>query len=81
MQTRIQKLHKGSGMKEKDVAYVIKQMLQALNYMHSQPEKIVHRDLKPQNVMLEYAGDDTWEIKITDFGFACIMKPDDVLSL
>ena len=47
-----------------DVAKIIKQLLLALNHMHTQ--KIAHRDLKPENILM--ASND--EIKLADFGFA-----------
>ena len=39
--------------KESQAADVIKQILQALNYMHNQ--NIMHRDLKPENILCEAA--------------------------
>ena len=36
--------------KEKDAAYIVYQVLLALNYMHSQ--NIIHRDIKPENLLL-----------------------------
>ena len=52
---------------EDQAKYMFKQLLQAVEYLHSQ--NIVHRDLKPENVMLV----DRLErprLKITDFGEA-----------
>lgn len=36
---------------EQKAAYVLKQILLALNYIHS--NNIMHRDLKPENILLE----------------------------
>jgi len=36
---------------------------------------MVHRDLKPENVLLDYADETNFEIKIADFGFACLFDP------
>ncbi len=44
---------------------LIKQVLQTINYLHS--NCIVHRDLKPENIMLMSNGTD---IKVIDFGTA-----------
>ena len=40
---------------EKDAARMFKQLLQAINYSHSQG--IMHRDLKPENILLDYVDD------------------------
>jgi len=50
---------------EGDAANYVKQILRALEYMHSMG--IAHRDLKPENLLLS---EDKKVIKITDFGFS-----------
>lgn len=34
-----------------------------------------YRDLKPENILLEDADLDNFDLKITDFGFACFFNP------
>ena len=52
---------------EKDAVHVIKQVLSAVAYMHS--NGIVHRDLKPEN-LLYHSTDDDSKIMISDFGLS-----------
>ena len=67
---------------ENTAAYVIRQSLLALNYMHTQPGKpMVHRDLKPENILLESSNPDKYEVKIADFGFSCVFDPEVKLDL
>ena len=47
-----------------DVVDVLVQILEALDYAHSQG--VIHRDIKPQNALV----DDRGRVKITDFGVA-----------
>mmetsp|Transcript_144713 Transcript_144713/g.277791 ORF Transcript_144713/g.277791 Transcript_144713/m.277791 type:complete len:439 (-) Transcript_144713:102-1418(-) len=54
---------------EKAAAGIIKQVLQAVHYMHSMG--VVHRDLKPENVVLTHYGR-SLRAKLTDFGLSRI---------
>ncbi|ETO21413.1 hypothetical protein RFI_15790 [Reticulomyxa filosa] len=48
------------------------QLLSAIKYLHD--KKIAHRDLKPENVLLK--NNDSWDIKITDFGLSRVLQLD-----
>lgn len=52
---------------EKDASALIRQILEAVDYMHSQG--VVHRDLKPEN-LLYYNSDPESKIMISDFGLS-----------
>ena len=52
---------------ESKAAYIMRQILSALNYLHS--FGIVHRDIKPENMLVEQSSDkDLINIKLIDFG-------------
>ena len=57
---------------ELDAAKIIKQILQAVTYLHD--NNIVHRDLKPENIMLLSTKNDETSLKLIDFG-TVIHKP------
>ncbi|CAG2106582.1 unnamed protein product [Medioppia subpectinata] len=52
---------------EKDASHLIRQILGAVDYMHSCG--VVHRDLKPEN-LLYYSTDEDSKIMISDFGLS-----------
>lgn len=52
---------------EKDAADLIKQVLDAVGYMHEMG--VVHRDLKPENLLYHCADEDS-KIMISDFGLS-----------
>ncbi|XP_061906110.1 calcium/calmodulin-dependent protein kinase type 1D-like isoform X2 [Entelurus aequoreus] len=52
---------------EKDASTVIKQVLEAVSYLHD--NSIVHRDLKPEN-LLYYSTDENAKIMVSDFGLS-----------
>lgn len=54
--------------------YYFNQLLEAINYMHS--NHVAHLDLKPDNIML----DKLYNLRISDFGVATRIKHDDFLN-
>ena len=54
----------GKSWKESHIAYVCREMLKALAFVHSQHR--LHRDIKSDNVLVDTDGN----IKLADFGFA-----------
>jgi serine/threonine protein kinase len=63
---------------EKTAISVMKNMLEALNYMHE--NKVVHRDLKPENLILASKKNDH-DLRIADFGLASFVKDGELLKL
>jgi len=57
-------------LNESQVAYIVKECLQALRYIHNM--KRLHRDIKSNNVLLSATG----QVKLTDFGFAAQLTED-----
>ncbi|KXJ76517.1 calcium/calmodulin-dependent protein kinase type 1 [Aedes albopictus] len=59
-------VEKGS-YSERDASYLIRQVLEAVDYMHEQG--VVHRDLKPENLLYYNPAEDS-KIMISDFGLS-----------
>ncbi|KAG7131074.1 Calcium/calmodulin-dependent protein kinase cmkA like [Verticillium longisporum] len=63
---------------EKDASQTIKQVLDAVNYLHM--NSVVHRDLKPENLLYRSRDSDS-EIVLADFGIAKMLdRKDEVLT-
>lgn len=61
-------------LSEKKTRYIMRQVFEGIQHVHNQ--RIVHRDLKPENILF----DDNLNVKITDFGFARMLKPGEKLE-
>ena len=63
---------RGTVLSERQVLGWARQMLDALEYLHTQDPPVLHRDIKPANIKLTPAG----AIKLVDFGPVKLMAPD-----
>ena len=58
---------------EKDAAKILKQILQAVNYL--QAHGVCHRDLKPENILFSTISEDS-QVKLIDFGLNKVFDSD-----
>ncbi len=63
----------GRFLREADVLGWAEQLLDALEYLHSQEPPVLHRDIKPGNLKLTPNG----TIKLVDFGLVKLLDPDE----
>lgn len=66
---RYRKKHKNVDMKA--IKNWVRQILQGLDYLHSQNPPVIHRDLKCDNILVN---GNRGEVKIGDLGLATIMQ-------
>jgi serine/threonine protein kinase len=59
--------HKGGHLKEVEAGVIVRQVAEALNYLHD--KNIVHRDLKPDNILIA-SHSESARVVLTDFGTA-----------
>ncbi|XP_026554871.1 calcium/calmodulin-dependent protein kinase type IV-like [Pseudonaja textilis] len=62
---------------ERDAAHVVKQILEAVSYLHS--NGVAHRDLKPENLLYADLSSDA-PLKIGDFGLSKIVDEQDTMK-
>lgn len=51
---------------EKESKNFMKDILEAIYYLHSQNPPIIHRDIKPENILIDSSG----RVKLGDFGWS-----------
>lgn len=64
--------YKGGYLHEAEAGVIIRQVLEALKYLHSL--EIVHRDLKPDNILIASLADGA-RVVLSDFGSAFRATP------
>ncbi|BAM00377.1 MULTISPECIES: serine/threonine-protein kinase [Caldilinea] len=64
---------RGERLSEAQVLAYASQLLDALEYMHSQNPPVVHRDIKPSNIKVTPRG----TVKLVDFGLVKILRTND----
>eukprot|EP00930_Biecheleria_cincta_P088668 TRINITY_DN7791_c0_g1_i2.p1 TRINITY_DN7791_c0_g1~~TRINITY_DN7791_c0_g1_i2.p1 ORF type:complete len:611 (-),score=87.49 TRINITY_DN7791_c0_g1_i2:84-1889(-) len=70
------RIEKNKRFSEANAAHSVWQMLLAVHYLHSQ--EIVHRDIKLENFLYESKSNDY--LKLIDFGFSHVWKPDTLMA-
>jgi serine/threonine protein kinase len=71
LQHRLDEMGAGARMPETNVLEMGRQLLDVLQFLHSQKPPIVYRDLKPANIMIDHHG----RAMLIDFGIARFLPP------
>ena len=71
LQHRLDEMGAGARMGEASVVEMARQLLEVLQFLHSQKPPIIYRDLKPANVMIDHHG----RAMLIDFGIARFLPP------
>ena len=66
-------LRRGEMLREPQVLGWASQLLDALEYLHSQDPIVLHRDIKPSNIKISPNG----ALKLVDFGLVKVLQADD----
>jgi len=64
-----QRLAKQKSFDEDLTAQLLRELILALEYLHSRVPPIIHRDIKPENILLDKEGRDG-RVKLADFGWS-----------
>jgi len=71
LQHHLDEMGTGARMPEDSVVEMARQLLDVLQFLHSQKPAIVYRDLKPGNIMIDHHG----RAMLIDFGIARFLPP------
>jgi serine/threonine protein kinase len=71
LQHRLDEMGVSARMGEADVLEMARQLLDVLQFLHSQKPSIIYRDLKPANIMIDHHG----RAMLVDFGIARFLPP------
>jgi len=69
------KLYREKNFLERTAAQYFREVLLAVEYLHSHIPAIIHRDIKPENILVDSKG----RLKLTDFGWSNYYSVDNAL--
>ena len=72
-----QYVQRSGALDQKQTVFWMKQLCQAIIYMHGQKPPIIHSDIKPENIMITPTGD----ICLIDFNASLELRDDGVIAL